>query len=306
MSPRRPVPRTGSFPAGGRPAVGRAALAPLALALQFLAATVGATPSPGAASTAPAPRTRPEALHRESVSPKPARPVVAPAASIRPAPAAPVVEELAGAGPSRAGFVLPRSAHRGGPVPLVVWLHGGIGADNPAKGVVAAQGFAVWADTGRFALLCPSAWPSSPWWTEDAARRVIPLVRTAMSRRGVDHRLVIAGASDGGAGAFWLAARLRAEFGDTLRAVAVWSCSADLLAAVGAAWDPRRLAGLPLRWTQGDRDRLFGIDDVRRQWRALQQAGVLVEGRVAAGAGHDLAEHGQDLAHLPQWLHGLR
>lgn len=297
MISRRPAPRTGvPHRAIQRLVVRGAEFALLLMVLSLAAVARAASSSPAGNSAPPVPR---EAAAARSRSALPAH------ATSRPAASAPLVEQLAGAGPSRAGFVVPQAARAGKAVPLVVWLHGGIGANNPAKGVAAAQGFAVLADTGRFALLCPSAWPSSPWWSEDAAHRVASLIRMAMRRPGVGRRLVIAGTSDGGAGALWLAARLRGEFGDTLSAVAVWSCSADLLAAVGAPWDSRRLAGLPLRWTQGDRDRLFAIDGIRRQWVALRQAGIALEERTATDAGHDLADHQQDLARFPQWLRGL-
>lgn len=218
------------------------------------------------------------------------------------------IDTLQVADGSRAALVLPRRAVREGrgprtKVPLVVWLHGGIGANNPSKGLAAAAGFAAWADSGRFALLAPSAWPASPWWSPSAQTRIADLVAQAARRPGVDaSRIVLAGVSDGGSGALWLASRLRARWGARLRGVAVWSTDPSVLVAQGVAFDPSTLEGMPVRWTAGERDRLYPIQDVASWWERLRVAGVSLEARDDPAADHDLAFHQVDLGRFPAWL----
>lgn len=217
-------------------------------------------------------------------------------------PAAPKIDTLALADGSKAGFWQPAAGSR--KLPLVVWLHGGIGANNPSKGVAAATNMASsWRDSGAFALLAPSAWPASPWWSDESARRVAELVEKVSHRKGIDaSRIVLAGASDGGSGALWLAGRLKAAWKTRLKAVAVWSTDPDVLAAQGIAWNPASLSGMPLRWTAGDKDRLYPLDRIRYWWDICRSTGVRLEPHEAAGADHDLRFHQGDLAMFPSWV----
>jgi len=218
------------------------------------------------------------------------------------------IDTLLVADGSRAALVLPgrpesRAAKSRSKVPLVVWLHGGIGANNPSKGLLAAQGFAAWADSGRFALLAPSAWPASPWWSASAQARIADLVAQASRRPGIDaSRIVLAGVSDGGSGALWLASRLRGDWGIRLRGVAVWSTDPSVLVAQGVPFDPSALKGLPVRWTAGERDRLYPMEDVATWWDRLRGAGVGLDAHDDPLADHDLAFHQADLGRFPAWL----
>jgi len=202
---------------------------------------------------------------------------------------------------SSAGMWVPASK---GKKPLVVWLHGGIGANNPAKGLAAASNMAAtWSDSGSFALIAPSAWPASPWWSEEAVDRVRKLVETASHKPGVDgKRLILAGVSDGGSGALWLAVRLRAVWGARLKGVAVWSTDPDVLEMQGMKWTPSSLRGLPLRWTAGGRDHLYPLDRIHQWWDEASREGVVLDRHEDPGADHDLSFHQADLALFPAWV----
>lgn len=202
---------------------------------------------------------------------------------------------------SKAGLWIPKSRK---PVPLVVWFHGGIGANNPAKGVPAASNMAsTWADSGRFALVAPSAWPASPWWTPEAAHRTGAAIDSALARKGVDKkRVIFAGASDGGTGALWLAGALRKPLGARLKGVAVWSCNPGILQNQGISLDEASLVGLPVRWTAGGRDHLYPLDGVRTWWTRFQRLGIPLQTQELPEADHDLAFHGKDLALFPAWV----
>lgn len=217
---------------------------------------------------------------------------------------APRVDTLIASDGSRAALVVPsRSRAPKAGLPLVVWLHGGIGANNPSKGLVAASGFVSWADSGGFALLAPSAWPMSPWWSASAQSRLVELVDRAGKTAGVDaSRVVLVGVSDGGSGALWLAAHLRPVWGAKLRGVAVWSTDPSVLTSRGVSLEASSLAGLPVRWTAGGRDRLYPFEDVRGWWTALEQGGVKLETRFDPQADHDLSFHQADLGRFPAWL----
>jgi predicted esterase len=186
---------------------------------------------------------------------------------------------------------------------LVVWFHGGIGANNPTKGVPAAQNMAAtWKDSGAFALLAPSAWPASPWWSESAVARTAALIDSAAKRKGVDaSRVILAGASDGGTGALWIASKLRARLGSKLKGVAVWSCNPDVLASQGLTLPGRDLVGIPVRWTAGGKDRLYALGRIREYWTALGAAGWALETHENPVADHDLSFHAVDLALFPAW-----
>jgi hypothetical protein len=202
---------------------------------------------------------------------------------------------------SRAGLWVPATAKR---LPLVVWLHGGIGANNPAKGLAAASNMAAtWKADPAFALLGPSAWPASPWWTHEAAERVAALVERAARWRGVDaSRIVLAGASDGGAGALWIAAALRERWGARLKGAAIWSANPDVLFAQRVAWDPAALRGLVVRWTAGGQDRLHPVGRIRFWWEQCSARGIELQPHENPAADHDLQFHQTDLALFPAWV----
>ena len=215
------------------------------------------------------------------------------------------LDSLVASDGSRAGLWIPappKGSSR--KLPLVVWLHGGLGANNPAKGVAAARNMAAtWSASGAFALLAPSAWPASPWWSPGAAARILELVEQAARRPGIDAtRIVVAGVFDGGSGALWTASRLRPQWGGKLKAIAVWSTLPDVMIVQGASWDPAPLKGLPLRWTVGDKDHLYPVERVRPWWEPLRTAGVILEVHENPTADHDLSFHGADLAAFPAWV----
>lgn len=202
---------------------------------------------------------------------------------------------------SRAGLWIPPAVKK---LPLVVWLHGGIGANNPAKGVAAANNMvATWGEAGAFALLGPSAWPASPWWTNDAAERVARLVEQAARRPGIDaSRIVLAGASDGGGGALWIASALRKRWGSRLRGVAIWSANPDVIIAQRVAWDPAVLEGLAVRWTAGGRDHLYPMGRIKHWWGQCAVNGIKLQSHENPTADHDLKFHQTDLALFPAWV----
>ena len=209
---------------------------------------------------------------------------------------------------SRAALVVPvRTRQAKTPkLPLVIWLHGGIGANNPAKGLTAAQGFTKWADSGGFALLTPSAWPASPWWSLTAKARLQELVEKASKVPGVGTRvIVLAGVSDGGSGALWLAEQLRGTWGKRLKGVAIWSSDPSVMASQGIPFDLSALKGLPVRWMAGQRDHLYPFEDVASWWDRARANGVVLEPLSDPTADHDLSFHQQDLGRFPKWLRSL-
>jgi len=205
---------------------------------------------------------------------------------------------------SKAGLVLPSRA--GGKAPLVIWLHGGIGANDPAKGIKAATNMQLWADSSNFALLCPSAWPTSPWWTPEATGRILDLVRQCSKNPRIDaNRIILTGTSDGGAGALWNVKGLRGVLGKRLKGVAVWSCNPSVLGNYGEAISLGSFSGLPVRWAQGGRDRLFALDDVRGWWGQFIAARAKLEPHPVEMAGHDMADWQQDQGTLGAWIRKL-
>lgn len=217
------------------------------------------------------------------------------------ATAAPRLDTLVAPDGSKAGLWVAKSRKK---LPLVIWLHGGLGANNPSKGVAAASNMsATWGDSGAFALLAPSAWPASPWWSEDAARRIEDLVAKAAKFPGVDaSRIVLAGASDGGSGSLWLSVRLRQDLKGRLKGAAIWSADPHVMEPQGISWNPALLKATTLRWTAGANDRLYPIERIRSWWDRCRTAGIRLESHETPGADHDLRFHQADLALFPAWV----
>lgn len=174
----------------------------------------------------------------------------------------------------------PLPAQRGGPLPLVVFLHGsGERGDDNARHLryLPAQCATPAMRATMPCFLLAVQCPAEGRWTGAALDAVVVAMDAVLARPGVDHaRVYLTGLSMGGFGAFELAARWPDRF-------------AALLAICGGGDDriAPRLVGLPTQVWHGTADRSVPVERSRQLVAALRAAGAVVDFHELAGVGHD-------------------
>jgi predicted peptidase len=186
-------------------------------------------------------------------------------------------------------LVVPEDIGRGGPRPLVIFLHGASGGAKLPERLecLVAPAFA----RGSPIIVAPEV-EGGEWWNEPETAYVLGLADAGVRDWHVDaQRLVITGYSNGGIGA-WFFARLYPE-----RFSAAIPMSANH-AIVGAT-------PLPIHVIHGSNDRLFDVEKVRERVQALKVAGFNVSLDVREGGQHeDACGYQRQLESAVAWLEG--
>jgi poly(3-hydroxybutyrate) depolymerase len=186
-------------------------------------------------------------------------------------------------------LVVPDGIDRGGPRPLVIFLHGASGGAKLPERLecLVAPAFARVAPI----IIAPEA-EGGEWWNAPDTAYVLGLADAAVRDWRVDgKRLVIMGYSNGGIGT-WFFARLYPE-----RFSAAIPMSANH-AIVGQS-------PLPIHAIHGSHDRLFDVEKVRERVQVLKQAGFNVSLDVREGGQHeDACGYERELEVAVAWLEG--
>lgn len=194
-------------------------------------------------------------------------------------------------------LLLPDSAARGAPLPLVVFLHGAgeRGDDNRASWrwlpevLDGAEGRQRWP-CFALAVQCPhdAQWVDVPWGDPvggpfpdeptPALRAVLAALDAVLAAHPVDRaRIYLTGLSMGGYGAFDLAARAPERFAAVLA-----------ICGGGDAGRVHRFVGLPFSIWHGDADPVVPVARSRQMVAALRAFGAPVDVHEVPGAGHDV------------------
>ena len=99
------------------------------------------------------------------------------------------------------------------PMPMLVWLHGGVSMPRPNLGKMGISYFAKAAEKDGFLLLAPSA-AGIPWWTEGGIAVIRDAMRHVAENYNVDaDHTAAAGFSDGASGCYHLLQHMPEPFG---------------------------------------------------------------------------------------------
>lgn len=152
------------------------------------------------------------------------------------------------------GIHAPQSYSPSRPVPLVLWLHGGVNGDKQDRGAEVAYYFAKEADSLYFIFAAVSGERGATWFDPIGIGNVREAVRTLKLRYNVDdNRVILAGVSDGGVGCYISGMHYPADFAGYI----VCSASPDLLPALGVPFLPANMRLRQWLIIHGGRDRLF-------------------------------------------------
>jgi predicted esterase len=155
-------------------------------------------------------------------------------------------------------------------------LHGGVGGrtDNQPRGTGEIGQLA--GDTEQIYVL-PYAWDAAGWWSDDQVLNLAAIVDSLKRSYNVDeNRVVVAGVSDGGTGAYWIAMR------DTTPYASFLPLNGFVMVLGNSEIDdgklyPGNLRNKPMFVINGGKDRLYPISVVEPYTRFFMKNGVDIE-----------------------------
>ena len=158
-------------------------------------------------------------------------------------------------------------------------LHGGVGgrSDNKPRGngqIGTLSGESAGAE--QFYVI-PYAWTDEPWWSDDEVQNLHAIVDDLKRRYNIDeNRVVIAGVSDGGTGAYYVAMR------DTTPYASFLPLNGYIMVLANGEIDdgrnfPNNLRNKPIFVVNGGKDRLYPISIVEPFTRHLMKNGVQID-----------------------------
>jgi acetyl esterase/lipase len=171
--------------------------------------------------------------------------------------------------------------------PVRVQLHGGVGRSTTSAPPRVGSATRMTGAANQIYVM-PYAWRDAPWWTGRQVENIRAILDHVKRTYNVDeNRVVVSGVSDGGTGAYYLAMR------DTTPFASVLPLNGFLMVLRNETTDadgdlfPNNLRNKPLFVVNGGRDPLYPTSLVGPVVEHLKAAGVDVEYRPQATAGHD-------------------
>jgi acetyl esterase/lipase len=198
------------------------------------------------------------------------------------------------------GYQTPPRIDPGSRYPLIIYLHGGLGARRDDKGALAWEMLAPLADSMELFLASPSGNRDAPWWSDAGLYRILQTIRHLSLYYPIDpDRVFLAGVSDGATGCYAAANAIGAPFAGFFAI----SGFAGLLPRVGVTLYPRNLMQRPIYNVNAGRDRLYPIERVNEVLDQLARAGVSIIRKEYPDQEHGFAYRERE---TPTLLHYLR
>jgi hypothetical protein len=166
-------------------------------------------------------------------------------------------------------------------------LHGGVGGrtNNQPRGT---------GEIGALAgaeqiYVIPYAWADAPWWSDQQVSNLNDIVDTLKRTYNIDeNRVVLAGVSDGGTGAYFIAMRQTTPYASVLPLNAFIMVLSNNSIDDGHIF-PNNLRNKPLFVINGGRDQLYPVSEVEPFTKHLMSSGVDVAYHPQLDAGHNTA-----------------
>ena len=167
-----------------------------------------------------------------------------------------------------------------------IQLHGGVGrieSNGPLRGASAAR------LTGAEQIyVLPHAWRDAPWWSRRQLENLRAILDAVKRTYNVDeNRVVVAGVSDGGTGAYYIAMRDTTPYASFLPLNGYIRVLENETAQSDGDLYPNNLVNKPLFVVNGGRDPMYPTTLVDPVVAQLKGGGVDVDYRPQASAGHD-------------------
>ncbi|MCF8295962.1 MAG: PDZ domain-containing protein [Saprospiraceae bacterium] len=191
-------------------------------------------------------------------------------------------------------YYLPRSYDGNTAIPLIIWLHGGVGRPDYIDGAEYIQelGLVEVAETKNFALLFPLSRDDCHWWHKAGEDNVLEQLRIMKERFNIDDdRVYMTGFSDGGSGSFHFGFRLPDSF------AALYPLNGMISVGTHMSGNPSYVANLRnrhLRVINTDEDGLYPAAQTRLTMNMALDAGADLSYLEYWGIGHSWDYFGED------------
>ncbi|OFW24097.1 MAG: hypothetical protein A3H97_18370 [Acidobacteria bacterium RIFCSPLOWO2_02_FULL_65_29] len=171
-----------------------------------------------------------------------------------------------------------------------VQLHGGIGRPNAAvRGDGSIGSLAGPGNVDQIYVL-PQSWADAPWWGDVQVGNLRAILDTVRRTYNVDeNRVVLAGVSDGGTGAYFIAMRDTTPYASFLPMNGFMMILQNPSLGLREALLPNNLRNKPFFVINGGQDPLYPASIVEPYVRHLEKNGVSVDFRPQPDAGHNTA-----------------
>jgi hypothetical protein len=168
--------------------------------------------------------------------------------------------------------------------PVRIMLHGGVMRPDPAlrgDGKVSLPGM-------EQIYIMPAGWRDAPWWSDRQVASLRAILADVKRDYNVDENLVaLAGISDGGTGAFYVAMRDTTPYASFLPLNAYVLVLRNPELGITGDLFLNNLRNKPLFVVNGGKDPLYPIDAVEPSIAHMHEGGVSIVYRPQPQAGHD-------------------
>ena len=183
-------------------------------------------------------------------------------------------------------LVVPSTYNPAVPMPLRIYLHGGVETEDRNSG-------RLW-DFERFGpgeglALYPSAWRGAMWWHQNQLTNILGILTELKRTYNIDEsRIHVIGVSDGGTGAYFLAFKVPTPFAGFVPLIGHGGALVNPRAGAAGPFFVPNLRNAPFFIVNGALDPLFPVREVAPYVNLYRQAGVSVVFRPRSEAGHEL------------------
>jgi predicted esterase len=166
-----------------------------------------------------------------------------------------------------------------------VQLHGGVNRSASAPRRTGGIGRLAGAEQ---IYVMPQAWDEAPWWADEQVTNLRAILDVVKRSYNIDeNRVAVAGVSDGGTGAYYVAMRDPTPYSSFLPLNGSIVVLTNASAGVRGDLFPTNLRNRPFFIVNGGRDPLYPLGSVEPYVRHLHDGGVTVVYRPQPTAGHD-------------------
>ena len=183
--------------------------------------------------------------------------------------------------------------------PLIIYLHGGIGAKRNDKGDSAFLMLGALADSFSLFLASPSANRFAPWWSPAGLSRILQTLRYITLHYPVNPKKVfLAGVSDGATGCYAAANTINTPFAGFFAV----SGFGGMLPAAGMKLVPANLSLRPIYNVNAGRDHIYPIELVKQFIADLRQRGVNIIEKVYDEEAHGFDYRAKEMGTLANYI----
>jgi predicted esterase len=189
------------------------------------------------------------------------------------------------------------------PVPLLIWLHGGVHGTRQHRGAEVAHYFARESDSCYFIFAAVSGEQGATWFDETGIKNILESLEYIRSHYNIDDdRVFLAGVSDGGS-ACYVSGSL---YPDNFAGYIVCSGSPGLARVLGLPFLPVNMKLRKWFVIHGGRDRLYPGEAVQPVIEGLAGQGVAVQFHYYENLGHGLDYMPMEKPHVLRFIREAR